>query len=54
MNTIILPGDVVNVVRSFLSINDGDESTERLILSIGCELLDISEDEIIEMLDDKN
>ena len=50
MNTMLFPEDVANVVQSFLMCNKGDEATEDLILSIGAELLDISQDEMLEMV----
>ena len=50
MNTIIEPSDVVNVIKSFLAINEGDEATEDLILAIGAELLDVSIDTMCEMV----
>lgn len=51
MNEIITPEDVVAVVKSFLTCNEGDETTECLMLSIGAELLDVSEETLIEMID---
>lgn len=51
MNRLILPEDVIQVIKSFLSCNDGDEATESLILSIGSELLDVSVDTLLEMLE---
>ena len=49
MNTMLFPEDVVNVCQSFLIVNRGDESTEALILAIGAELLDVSEDTMMEL-----
>lgn len=49
MNQIIVPEDVIEVIKSFLSYNDGDEATKLLILSIGAEMLDISVDSLLEM-----
>ena len=46
MNTLIFPEDVDNVIQSFCMFNEGDESTIDLILAIGAELLDISNDEM--------
>ena len=51
MNQIIAPEDVIEVIKSFLSCNEGDESTECLILSIGAELLDVSVDTMLEMIE---
>lgn len=50
MNTMLFPEDVANVVQSFLLCNKGDEASEDLILSIGAELLDISQDAMLEMV----
>lgn len=50
MNTMLFPEDVANVVQSFLLCNKGDEATEDLILNIGAELLDISPDKMLEMV----
>lgn len=52
MNQIILSEDVIEVIKSFLSCNDGDEATKSLILSIGSELLDVSVDTLLEMLEE--
>lgn len=51
MNTMITPEDVIEVLRSFLSYNEGDELTECLILSVGAELLNISEETLINMIE---
>ena len=50
MNKFITPEDVIAVMKSFLACNEGDEATEWLILSIGEELLDVSEETLIEMI----
>lgn len=49
MNNIIFPENVANVVQSFCMCNDGDETTINLVLAIGAELLDISQEEMSEM-----
>ena len=33
--------------------NSSDESIEQLIICIGCELLDVSEDKLLELIDEK-
>ena len=53
MNTMITPEDVVDVVKSFLDCNEGDEATECLILSIGAEMLDVSEETLMTMIEDQ-
>lgn len=53
MNTMIMPEDVVTVMKSFLDCNEGDEATECLVLSIGAELLDVSEETLMEMIENK-
>lgn len=50
MNMTIFPEDVTNVVQSFCMANAGDEATQALVLSIGAELLDISQDKMLEMI----
>ena len=50
MNNWIEPVNVVEVAKSFLDCNIGDEATERLIISMCCELLDVSQDQFMEML----
>ena len=50
MNKLIVPEDIIEVVKSFISCNDGDESTECLILAIGAEILDISVDAMSELI----
>jgi hypothetical protein len=54
MNRMLEPEDVVVVIKSFLDCNAGDEATECLILSIGAELLDISEETLIQMIEEEN
>ena len=54
MNQLIFPEDVANVIQSFYILNAGDEATENLILAIGAELLDVSEDTMIEVIKDVN
>lgn len=50
MNKMLFPEDVDNVIQSFILVNNGDESTEDLILAIGAELLDISVDTMAERI----
>ena len=51
MSNIIFSDDVLEVVRSFMSVNSRDESACDLILAMGVELLDISPDELLEMIE---
>lgn len=50
MNTMLFPEDVTNVIQSFYHCNNGDDAAVDLILAIGAELLDISSDEMLEMV----
>lgn len=50
MNQVIFPEDVTNVIRSFYMINARDGATQALILSIGAELLDVSQDAMFDMV----
>ncbi len=48
MNIIVSMEDVVGVIRSFCEINDDD--TNALLLAVGGQLLDISSDEMAELV----
>jgi hypothetical protein len=50
MNTVLCPEDVANAIQSFVLVNEGDEAAVSLLLSIGAELLDISPEEMAEMI----
>lgn len=52
MNQVLFSEDVKNVVRSFVEVNAGDETTQQLIFAIGAELLDVSIDKMIEMVNE--
>lgn len=44
------PSEVICTLRHFMAANEGDEATESLIISIGAELLDVSQDRMMELL----
>jgi len=50
MNNWIEPINVIEVVKSFCMANDGDESTTDIIVSMGAALLDVSEDEMMDII----
>lgn len=50
MKTMLFPEDVANAIQSYVLANQGDEATVELILAIGAELLDISIEEMAEMI----
>ena len=50
MNNWIEPVNVIEVVKYFCDVNEGDSATTDLIVSIGAELLDVSSDKIMEMI----
>lgn len=50
MNQMLFPEDVANAIQSFVMVNEGDEETVALILAIGAELLDISVEEMADMI----
>ena len=50
LNTIIDGEHCLETCKSFLDVNDGDETTQYLILSIFCELFDCSPDLLTETL----
>lgn len=54
MKDYIKTKNVVAVIQAFLGCNAGDEATEALIINIGCEILGISQDEMLEILDVKD
>lgn len=54
MNSILVPEDVVNTIKSFVAWNEGDGDTISLLLSVGAELLDISSDTMYEMISNNN
>lgn len=54
MNEYLEASDVVMVIKSFLDANEGDDATECLILAIGSEILNVSEDKLIMMIADKS
>lgn len=43
--------EVVRVLEAFYEINEGDEATTDMILAIGCEILDVSQDKMLEVFD---
>lgn len=49
MNEVIYSEDVLSVVKSFLDSTD-TPSFKSLTLEIGAELLDVSEDKLLELL----
>lgn len=50
MNTWIEPDDVIAVVQSFMAVNEGDEATCDILIAVGAELLDVSNDRMLELL----
>ncbi len=48
MNTNIDKDDVIAIIKSFLEVA-GWDNTESVVLNIGAELLDISQDEMLEL-----
>lgn len=52
MNDLVAAEDIISVIKEFLKLNNGDEATESIILLIGAEILCISPDRLIEILND--
>lgn len=52
MNKVITPDDVIGTVKSFVDCNSSDDSTINIVLAIGAELLDVSSDTILEIIND--
>lgn len=42
--------DVIKTIKVFYRFNEGDEATTNLILGIGAELLNVSEDTMLELI----
>lgn len=51
MVTLIDSEYIVETIKSFLLQNEGDEPTEDLILSLGAEILEISVDALLELIE---
>ena len=51
MNKTINAESVISVIGTSLDCNAGDEATEQLIINIGCELLNVSQDKMLELLE---
>lgn len=41
---------IIETIRDFLRWNEGDEATETLLINLGCQLLDMSQDKFLEMI----
>lgn len=52
MQNIIEKERIIATIRSFCDINDDDEATQSLLITIGAEILDCSEDNFLEMMHD--
>lgn len=52
MQNIIEKERIIATIRSFCDINDGDDATQSLLIAVGAEILDCSEDNFLEMMHD--
>lgn len=52
MQNIIEKERIIATIRSFYDMNDGNEKTQTLLITIGAEILDCSEDTFLEMMYD--
>ena len=50
MNELIDSGWIIETIKDFLQWNKGDEYTEQLLINLGCQLLDMSQDKFMEMI----
>lgn len=50
MKTMLFDDDVIPVIKEFFLANSGDEDTQSLILAIGADILDVSDDTMLEMI----
>ena len=53
-NTVVDAEDVIAVIKQFYLLNEADEATTDIILAIGSELLNVSADRMLELLDEAN
>lgn len=48
----IVKGDaVINAIKKVLDVNDGDDSTEAILLAIGCDMLSVDEAELLHKIE---
>lgn len=52
LNAIIDGEHCLEVCKSFLDVNVGDEATQSIILSVFCELFDCSQDLLVEAMNE--
>ena len=45
-----IPEDVIETIKTFIELNDGDEATCAIIYATGAQILGISVDELIEKI----
>ena len=45
--------DVIDTIKRFMAMNEGDEATEDIILAIGSEILGVSTDALYEAVKEK-
>lgn len=50
MQNIIEKERIIATIRSFYDMNDGDEATQTLLVAVGTEILDCSEDTFLNVL----
>lgn len=50
MTHTLTGAEVLSVLKHFMAANEGDEATESLIISIGAEILDVSQDRMLELI----
>lgn len=41
---------IVATIKSFCEVNEGDENTQSLLVAVGAEILDVSEDRFQELM----
>lgn len=52
MNTVVHADDVISVIKEFVNCNAGDDATVNILLAVGSELLNVSTDKMLELLDE--
>lgn len=50
---LIETGHVISIFNNAIGSNEGDEATISILISMGADILDVSEDRFLELLEEK-
>lgn len=50
---LIETGHVINVISNYIDANAGDDDTTDILVSMGADILDVSEDRFLKLLEGK-